>query len=863
MFITGCPEECDPPSLDDELIVCTLDSCAYLEIDSSYNYMWSPDVMTISPDRVELCASENTMYYVTITKEDCSETFKDSVYVRVEDQPVPEDCNIREVLEMECNYGYANGVLTYALSYNQEDFNVMCGFDPDRSIWVLSVGGSMVTDTGVSVTGEISGLSPCDLQANVSLRLMEDEESCPFDTSKSSMIEVDPMIELTPACICLGGSALLVRNPEECYTYEWSPSEGLSFDAPYSEANPLASPDVTTTYIVTVSNGSRSFTDSVTVEVFEPDVLTLESDTIICGPVINLSALTGRNDTRVEWSTTRNFSNVFSTDKMTTYEVGNDQDEAITLYARGISSACDPVPAACIVIDSVTIVPYRKIRQISRMPDSLMRGDTLIVTLEKDPRDEISTIWTVDGNVTILDSSSCQFIAIANEDGPSDICLTYVSTSMVCEGSTCEGTFCIPIPPPPPPKNPPNPMGVKIACTFEGQLSIDSCYTDSDVAWIFNGSTIPMANPRIDFGSAGTYEVTLTSLNNPSDFTDTTISVVIPEIIQIMPADSTISYCSADSIDLEINTNIDPVDVLWVNDAGDTLGFGSALRVDPTSSGVVRVSASDECNCADEAIFRFEPFDLNVNIDAPQSVCIDDPFVVSAMESTGASDVMYEWSTTDPGVTIVNPNSASTSIEGDLMNPLSLSLSVMRGDACALDTTFSVTIVTVDITTDVGADNCILVGESVTLTAETNLTNPIFTWTPTGDTTPNTTDSPQDETVYTVIVSDGGGAECEASINVPVFECIWDVPSAFSPNGNNMNDFFRVRVAKDRNLQPFTMKILNRWGQEVYVSTDPTQGWDGRFENKELPPDVYAYCIQATCPDGSQQVKSGNVTLLR
>ena len=95
----------------------------------------------------------------------------------------------------------------------------------------------------------------------------------------------------------------------------------------------------------------------------------------------------------------------------------------------------------------------------------------------------------------------------------------------------------------------------------------------------------------------------------------------------------------------------------------------------------------------------------------------------------------------------------------------------------------------------------------------------------------------------------------EALIN-PLF----DVPSAFSPNGDGVNDVFRVRgfgIAK------FEMEIYNRWGQKVYESRDVNQGWDGTYRGKPQPMDAYAYVIHIQFTDGRRITRTGNVTLLR
>jgi hypothetical protein len=41
------------------------------------------------------------------------------------------------------------------------------------------------------------------------------------------------------------------------------------------------------------------------------------------------------------------------------------------------------------------------------------------------------------------------------------------------------------------------------------------------------------------------------------------------------------------------------------------------------------------------------------------------------------------------------------------------------------------------------------------------------------------------------------------------------------------------------------------------------QGWDGLYEDKILPPDVYTYYLEAICEGGSTYFDKGNITLIR
>lgn len=86
-------------------------------------------------------------------------------------------------------------------------------------------------------------------------------------------------------------------------------------------------------------------------------------------------------------------------------------------------------------------------------------------------------------------------------------------------------------------------------------------------------------------------------------------------------------------------------------------------------------------------------------------------------------------------------------------------------------------------------------------------------------------------------------------------------PNAFSPDGDGINDFFKV---SGQGMIDFVIQIYNRWGQMVYKSTDLSQGWDGTFKGKNLPTGSYVYKIK-TSKYGVEQklVKSGSIALIR
>lgn len=85
-------------------------------------------------------------------------------------------------------------------------------------------------------------------------------------------------------------------------------------------------------------------------------------------------------------------------------------------------------------------------------------------------------------------------------------------------------------------------------------------------------------------------------------------------------------------------------------------------------------------------------------------------------------------------------------------------------------------------------------------------------------------------------------------------------PNAFSPhNEDGINDEWKVSYAS---LISFDCHIFNRWGKELFHTTNPATGWDGRVGGKFVPSGVYFYVIKAEGADGVKYNLSGDINII-
>ncbi len=163
---------------------------------------------------------------------------------------------------------------------------------------------------------------------------------------------------------------------------------------------------------------------------------------------------------------------------------------------------------------------------------------------------------------------------------------------------------------------------------------------------------------------------------------------------------------------------------------------------------------------------------------------------------------------------------------------------------------------------NIGSDTSICKGsEPLILSDKVNTGNKLARWVwSTGATTSAITVTTPG--IYQATVRING---CNASASVKVdADCYMNIPNAFTPNGDGINDYFYPRQALSSGLTSFRMQIFNRWGQLIFDANSlEGRGWDGRLNDVDQPEGVYVYIIEGTFHDGQKERHQGNVTLIR
>jgi gliding motility-associated-like protein len=244
---------------------------------------------------------------------------------------------------------------------------------------------------------------------------------------------------------------------------------------------------------------------------------------------------------------------------------------------------------------------------------------------------------------------------------------------------------------------------------------------------------------------------------------------------------------------------------------------------------------------------------INANVNHANDTCYR-PNGMAVIHASGASyPFTYNWS----------PTGGTDSIASNL-SAGSYTVTISDKVGCIKTDSAIITNYNVPISAQACCDTTIYKGSSVTLKVNTA---DQYSWSPSFDLScsncqdPVTT--PLVTTEYYITLTNQQGCKSKDSILITVTEKTCGelfVPNAFSPNGNNVND---IEYVYGSCIQALDFRIYDRWGNMVFETTDPTKGWDGKFNGQLLNSGVFDYELQAILNDGQLIEQKGNINLIR
>ena len=653
-------------------------------------------------------------------------------------------------------------------------------------------------------------------------------------------VNVDPFIEtelnFTDTTICENYSVVLAQPVAtgSGTTYQWTPVDFLDDpDIPDATATPEAG-TYTYTLITTSPNAYCADTMSVNVDVIAADIEIVDpiSDTLeIClGESVNLTAL----------STTPGMGLTWTPDDGSLSSTTDENVIATPLQTTNYLATLEV--GQCMVFDSVYIrvdsIPDTDLVELIPDKESYCQGELITFVFpvyEPANFPDIMHEWTPDlglqspdslWNLVIQAQETTTYTRITTNRGCSD------TTDVLIE---VVPTAVIEIEP----ENP--------SICFGEDIQLTASSDDPVTGWMWNpASTLdcddcpdPVASPN-----------TTTEYTVEAEFdgcpTSATVTVQVEDVdLPNLPVDPT-TICPGESILL--NDVVDPdATYTWLED-GSVVSNDPEFEPTPTESTTYTLLLS-KGDCEEE-------FEVTVNISPAPTLSIGNDTLIcigNAVTLTASSNVegTYSWSPDvpdiqNPEVTPIVPTTYMlefTDAAGCLAAPLSGTIFVDVTDGFDItdisatpDTTFENNLIELSVTTDPPTLNdpnydWEFQGNPVDGNA------PIVTVAAPGEVDPN-----GEDIVYTVTITDALGCTESAAVSVFVEDSFLQIPSAFTPNGDGVNDVFQP--IKNDGVIIVEFQVYNRWGQLVYdINEDGGDGWNGMIDGEAAPQDVYAFYL--------------------
>ena len=375
-------------------------------------------------------------------------------------------------------------------------------------------------------------------------------------------------------------------------------------------------------------------------------------------------------------------------------------------------------------------------------------------------------------------------------------------------------------------------------------------------------------NPTYTYSQSGSYWV---KIQNTSGCEKIDSQLVKVNYIDIDAVNDSIYLCGTDTVSLNPNGNPN-YKYVW-QPADKIIGSNTVPNpqavIDQYTVFTVLVSDPTFSDCNVTGRVAVDLANLTMVTDS-KFVCEDEQTTISTKIVGGAPSSIV-WAPDDNRL-ISGQGTATITVVGKSNEVYTVTATFASG--CVISGSTNLTVGTYGGTVSASiALDTIYNSETVQLFAEPSGLS--YVWTPAeGLNNPNAqnpiyTPGPEGNKVFTVTVTTKDNCSKSASVNLYVRQTLCDgnhvfLPTAFSPNGkgdarNEVLQLFNDGIVDKINK----FVVYNRFGQEVFSSTDLNFKWDGKFNGKELDPDVYGYYLDVECIDGQKFKSKGNITLIK
>jgi len=638
--------------------------------------------------------------------------------------------------------------------------------------------------------------------------------------------------------ICSGSSFTfnLISPLGAGYNYSWSEAGNTGFSA---LANPTVTPAATTTYSVTVSDAiGCSGIDSVQITVSAPLTITLTGTDATCAGACNGSATCGFTGGIAPFtflwsngSTTQNISGLCAgTYTLTIVDaVGCSAQQSVTITEPAAMVAANTSTnatcnALCNGTASVTITGGS-----TPFAYSWSNGQTTA---------NLTNLCAGTYTCTITDANGCSVTSVVTITQPAAILVDAIPPVTICVGGSTTLTAVT--------MGGTTPYTFNWTPAFSGQANNVSPTTTTSYSVVATDAN----------GCTSNQQVTTVTVNPPlAVTTSTNVNVCAGTSTTITAAatggDGTYTFTwmpgSLTGSSISVTPSTTTTYSLTVTDGCTILPATASVTVTVNQLPVVSFSSNTTSGCA--------------------TLCVN--FTDNTVASSAIAS--WNWSFGNGGSSVQNPNNCF-----ETQGAYDISLLVTDANGCVGSGTQNDMINVIAVPqasfvfgpqpASIAAPNISFTSTSTNATSwswnfDDNLYNPSTN----GSTAPSPDHIYSEVGTYCVTLLVSNQNTCFDTIS----DCLdiapdytFYIPNAFTPNNSGLNDVF---APKGENITEFSMRIFDRWGSQIFASTDVNQGWDGKVQGKSeiAPNDVYVYIIDTKDVIGEQRQYIGHVTIIK
>ena len=435
----------------------------------------------------------------------------------------------------------------------------------------------------------------------------------------------------------------------------------------------------------------------------------------------------------------------------------------------------------------------------------------------------------------ILLNAGTGFASYLWQDGSSDSTLTitspgkyYVTTMNSC-GATYSDTVRVA-------DHPPIPINIGTDRT--------KCNNDTVVITAPAGFSSYIWTPNYNISSPAIMQVVvnpqkdtsymLAAEKSPGCFAYDTIRIFV-KTSPLIKLGADTSMCNGDILTLDAGTGFDHY--TWSNGSNQ-----QQLAINNAGTYSVIATTPDGCSSADTlkllSVFNLPKPDLGPD----SAACIGQSRILKPVGSYAS----YLW------------NTGATSSTIAVSTPGQYSLFVVDANGCKGGDTTLIPSMVAPPSAFLGGDTSICTYANIVLTSQGTFNQRLWS---TGSTA--TTIKVTQAGNYWLQVTDKNNCKARDTVVVIQKQCLEGlyVPSAFTPNGDGLNDVLRPLLFGTINFMKF--QIFNRWGEIIFQTNTPGQGWDGNYKGQKQDPGVFVWMCNYQL-DGKQiENSSGTFVLIR